>query len=85
MDSRNWNKNQWLEEKDVSKKSERKVQRKKDMEKGDCKMWTVTDCRTSVFRMLKFFAEVKGTKMGKQTEHKLHMMENKPQVVKSVL
>lgn len=25
-----------------------------------------------------FFAEVKGTKMGEQTEHKLHMMENKP-------
>lgn len=51
---------------------------KKDMEKGDCKMWTVTDCRTSVFRMWKFFAEVKGTKMGKQTEYKHHMMENKP-------
>lgn len=51
MDSRNWNKNQWLEEKDVSKKLERKVQRKKDMEEGDCKMWTVTGSRTSVFRM----------------------------------
>lgn len=57
---------------------EKGLEKKKDMEKGDCKMWTVTDCRTSVFRMWKFFAEVKGTKMGKQTEYKHHMMENKP-------